>query len=243
MIKTLIVDDELLARAIVKKFLEIHTDFELVGEAADGFEALKMIKTHKPDLLILDIQMPKITGLEMVQLLENPIHILFCTAYDQYAVQAFEARAVDYLLKPFDQIRFDTALEKVKEKMRIPLQQTKEDTKWLAENQITDRIVVKNGSKIEIIPIDSIVMVEAYGDYIWIHTADQKFLKQQTLKSIESLLGRHFVRVHRSTLVSVDKIKKVELYEKNTYQVLLKNGLKIGISKAGHKELKERLGW
>lgn len=242
-IKTLIIDDEELARALVKKYLETEEDFVVVGEAADGFEAIKQIQALQPQLLILDIQMPKITGLEMLQVLDNPPMVIFSTAYDQYAIQAFEAKAVDYLLKPFDKKRFIDSLNRIRALVASQNAQLQPQAKELMEETKSERLVVKNGHKIEIIAKENVLMIEAYGDYVWIHTKEAKFLKQQTLKSLEAQFEEGFVRVHRSTLVNIDSIKKLELYEKNSYQLVLKNGTSISVSKSGYKELKERLKW
>jgi two-component system, LytTR family, response regulator len=246
-IRTLIIDDEALARALILNFIKDQPDFEVVGEAADGFEGLKMIQELKPDLIILDIQMPKITGLEMLSLIEEPPLTIFSTAYDQYAIQAFEKNALDYLLKPYSKDRFAKALEKIKEKMASKAN-IKEEVSLLQSSMAehekkTDRIVVKNGNKIEIIPTEKIVYVESYGDYVWIHTPDAKYLKQQTMKQIEELLANGFLRIHRSSLVNIAYIQKLELYGKQTYQLILKNDLKLAVSKTGYKELKEVLGW
>jgi two-component system, LytTR family, response regulator len=246
-IKTLLIDDENLARALVQNFIKADTDFEVVGEASDGFEAIKMINELKPDLIFLDIQMPKLTGLEMLELLPNPPIVVFSTAYDQYAIEAFEKNAVDYLLKPFSRERFYKTLEKVKQKF-IENKTSKEEVLKLinepqsAEKQL-DRIVVKDGSKIEVIPIESISHIEAYGDYVWIHTEKRKVLKQKTMKQFEQQLSSSFIRAHRSFLVNSAQILKLELYEKNTYQILMKNGAKVSVSKSGYKELKGILGW
>jgi two-component system, LytTR family, response regulator len=246
-IKTLLIDDEDLARALVQNFIKADTDFEVVGEASDGFEAIKMINELKPDLIFLDIQMPKLTGLEMLELLPNPPIVVFSTAYDQYAIEAFEKNAIDYLLKPFSRERFYKTLEKVKQKFNENKTSKEEVLNLInvtqsAEKQL-DRIVVKDGSKIEVIPIESISHIEAYGDYVWIHTEKSKVLKQKTMKQFEQQLSSSFIRAHRSFLVNSTQILKLELYEKNTYQILMKNGAKISVSKSGYKELKEILGW
>ena len=246
-IKTLIIDDEELARLLLKKFLETETDFELVGEASDGFEGAKLIHHLKPDLIILDIQMPKLTGLEMVELLDNPPQIIFATAYDQFAIKAFEKNAIDYLLKPFSKDRLLKALEKAKEKISNsynPIEDVKTLVRDTTKNESSlSRIVVKNGSKIEMIAYEELYYVEADGDYARLHSTKGVFLKQQTMKELEDLLSPVFLRIHRSYLVNSTFIQKLELYEKNAYCVLLKNGNKLVVSKAGYKLLKENLGW
>ncbi len=247
-IKTLLVDDEELARALVKKFMETETDFEIIGEAGDGFEAIKMITQLKPDLVFLDIQMPKLTGLELLELLEDPPLIVFSTAYDQYAIEAFEKNAVDYLLKPFAKERLLKTLTKVKEKVATKKNSAEEVVNLVnyltpQQEKTSDRVVVKNGSKIEIIKHEDLVYLESYGDYVWLHSQTGKFLKQKTMKDFEEQLPPYFIRVHRSFLVNSSYILKVELYEKTSYQLILKNGTKLTVSKSGYKTLKETLGW
>jgi two-component system, LytTR family, response regulator len=246
-IRTLLIDDEALARSLVLNFIKSDEDFEIVGEAGDGFEAIKMINDLKPDLIFLDIQMPKLTGLEMLELLADPPFVIFSTAYDQYALEAFEKNAIDYLLKPFSKDRFLKALQKVKEKIDAKVDVKAELKNLLATppnpEKVLDRIVIKDGSKIEMIPFSDIHYLETYGDYVWIHTEKAKYLKQKTMKEFENLLSSNFLRVHRSFLVNVSHIQKLELYEKNSYQLLLKNGARVGVSKSGYKDLKDTLGW
>jgi two-component system LytT family response regulator len=246
-IKTLLVDDEELARLLVKNFIKSDPDFEVIGEAENGFEAIKLINELKPDVIFLDIQMPKLTGLEMLELIPSPPLVVFSTAYDQFAIAAFEKNAIDYLLKPFSKDRFLKTLLKVKEKYELkvdPAQELKPLLKMTSfHEKTTDKIVIKDGNKIEVVPHEDIIFLESYGDYVWIHTPKGKFLKQRTMKEFESQLPPKFLRVHRSYLVNGDYIQKLELYEKNTYQLILKNGTKISVSRNGYKELKETLGW
>lgn len=246
-IRTLLIDDEELARSLVKSFVQIDSDFEVIGEASDGFEALKLINNLHPDLIFLDIQMPKLTGLELLELIPDPPIVVFSTAYDQYAIEAFEKNAIDYLLKPFSRDRFQKALQKVKEKIEAKVDTKKEIKNLLASpthpEKSLERIVIKNGSKIEMIHFYDVTYIETYGDYVWIHTEKAKYLKQKTMKELEELLPSSFLRVHRSFLVNVTFIQKLELYEKNSYQLLLKNGARVSVSKRGYKELKDTLGW
>lgn len=246
-IRTLLIDDEELARALVAKFLESETDFEIIGQAADGFEGLKLIQNLKPDLVFLDIQMPKLTGLEMLELVNEPPIVVFSTAYDQYAIEAFEKNAIDYLLKPFSKDRLLKTLEKVKEKFASNVDSSKEikalTSLPIHKDASIKRIVIKNGSKIEMVNFDELYFVESYGDYVWLHSTKGKFLKQKTMKELEELLGEDFLRVHRSYLVNTVFIQKLELYERNSYQLLLKNGERLAVSKSGYKTLKDTLGW
>lgn len=246
-IRTLLIDDEELARELVKKFLETETDFEIVGEAEDGFEGIKLISTLKPDLVFLDIQMPKLTGLEMLELVSDPPIVVFSTAYDQYAIDAFEKNAIDYLLKPFSKDRLLKTLEKVRAKHALNQTSSKEISAMIStpitKENAPQRVVIKNGTKIEMVNYKDLYYVESYGDYVWIHSEQGKFLKQKTMKEFEESLGVDFLRIHRSFLVNTTFIQKLELYEKNTYQILLKNGHRLAVSKSGYKLLKDTLGW
>ncbi len=246
-IKTIIIDDEHLARELIKNFIAVDSDFEVIAEAEDGFSALKLINELKPDLIFLDIQMPKLTGLEMLELLPEPPLIVFSTAYDQYAIAAFEKNAIDYLLKPFPKDRFLKTLDKVKLKFQEGKTSKAEVESLVKEEvnnlKILDKIVVKNGAKIEILHLEDVSHFEADGDYLSIHAQGKKYLKQQTMKNLENQLPRSFVRVHRSFLVNSDFIVKLEPYEKNSYQVLLRNDVRLAVSRSGYQELKERLGW
>ena len=191
--------------------------------------------------------MPKLTGLEMLELLPEPPLVVFSTAYDQYAIDAFEKNAIDYLLKPFSRERLLKTLDKVKEKFLAHQDSSAEIRALTSSSRLKDksqrRIVIKNGSKIEMIPFEEIYYIESYGDYARIHSTQGKFLKQKTMKELEDLLGTDFLRIHRSFLVNTTCIQKLELYEKNSYLLLLKNGEKLAVSKSGYKLLKDTLGW
>lgn len=243
--KVLIIDDEPLARAVVKEYLQKHTQLQLAEECSNGFEGVKAVQQHQPDLIFLDIQMPKITGFEMLELIENPPHVIFTTAYDEFAMQAFEANAVDYLLKPFSQERFDKAISKWMEKNKTA--DTKATENLLKEAarhpQQNERIVVKTGSKIKIIPVQEIHYLEAADDYVKIITAEGAFLKKQTMGYFEDVLDASlFVRTHRSYMINVHEITRIDPYEKENHIALLKSGAKIPVSRAGYPKLKSILG-
>ncbi len=182
MSKVIIIDDEFLARSMVKEYLKKHPQLEVVAECGDGFEGLKAIQEHQPDLIFLDIQMPKISGFEMLELVENPPAVIFATAFDEYAIKAFEAHAIDYLLKPFDQERFDKAVSKFLAQNRpVAAEHTKEllnDAQLPGSN---NRIVVKNGSKIKIIPVQEVLYLEAADDFVKIFTKEGYYLKNKTM--------------------------------------------------------------
>ena len=243
--KIIIIDDEPLARSIVKEYLEKHPQLEVMQECNDGFEGIKAIQQHQPDLIFLDIQMPKITGFEMLELIEQPPAVIFTTAFDEYAIKAFEAHAVDYLLKPFNQDRFDKAIAKWKEQKPST---TEKATQELLESASLSpsqrhRIVVKNGSKIKIISVHDILYLEAADDYVKIYTQEGYFLKNKTMSYFEqSLDGQQFVRSHRSYIVNVQQITRIDPYEKDNHVAILRSGTKVPVSRSGYGKLKEVLG-
>ena len=249
MIKVIIIEDESPAREIVKTFLKSHSDVELCAEYSDGFSGMKGIKEHNPDLIFLDVQMPKITGFEMLELIDNPPEIIFTTAYDQYAIKAFEMNAVDYLLKPFPKDRFDQALEKAKEKIQTQKTETKAQVKQVIEkiDEKPDnifRIVVKKSGDIHVIPVEELLYIEAQDDYVMLYTEKGKYLKEKTMKYYESHLDNsQFVRVHRSYIVRVDQVKRLEPYGKSSYLAILGQGQKVNVSLSGYKRLKEVLNF
>jgi len=242
--KTIIIDDEPLARALLTEMLEDDKEIEIVASCNDGFEGLKAIQEHQPDLIFLDIQMPKITGFELLELLENPPKVVFTTAYDEYALKAFEVNALDYLLKPISPERLQKSLEKIKSQLKQPIAgQLNIDTKTLQLPEQSQRIVVKDSGHIKIIPLPDVLYIEAADDYVKVTTADKYYLKHQRMAHFEAQLPAHqFVRVHRSYIVNVQHIHKVELYEKENYCVILRNNAKITVSRSGYSKLKAVLG-
>ncbi len=242
MIRAIIIEDEQPARELIKHYLSNNTDIMLLGEFSDGFAGLKAINELKPDLVFLDVQMPKLTGFELLELIDETPQIIFTTAFDQFAIKAFEQNAVDYLLKPYSQERFNQALKKVSTTIPNKLE-NKQITKLSAhvseQAEMLDRVVVKTGSKIKVIPVDQILYVESQDDYVMIYCAEGKYLKQQTMRYFEQHLDKgKFLRIHRSYIVNIDTIKQLELYEKNSYVVVLANGAKLKVSDSGYKLLK-----
>jgi two-component system LytT family response regulator len=243
--RVLIIDDEPLARMVLQEYLQSMPQFEVIQECGDGFEGIKAINQHKPDLVFLDVQMPKINGFEMLELLEQQPAVIFATAFDEYAIKAFEAHAVDYLLKPFSKERFEKAVEKY---LAQNATQSKKQTTELLETAALlpaqhERIVVKTGTKVKIIPVQDVQYLEADDDYVSIHTAEGSFLKNKTMSFFEQTLdARHFVRVHRSYIVSVPEITRLDPYEKDAHIAILKSGAKIPVSKSGYAKLKQVLG-
>lgn len=245
MMNAVIIDDEPLARSLIREYLTGRSDIRVIDECNDGFEGVKSIAKWHPDLVFLDIQMPKINGFEMLELIENPPSVIFTTAFDEYAIKAFEAHAVDYLLKPFTKERFSKALEKVVDQ-NLTKQQKKHTQDLLQDvlpsNQI-ERVVVRTSGKIKIIPINEIRFVEAADDYIKIHCAEGSFLKNKTMSYMEnSLPPQQFVRTHRSYILNVKEITRIDPYEKENHIALLKSGERIPVSKNGYGRLKIVLG-
>ena len=244
--KVLLIDDEPLARLIVTEYLQTFPQLEVVQECNDGFEGVKAIMQHQPDLIFLDIQMPKINGFEMLELIDQPPAVIFTTAFDEYAIKAFETHAVDYLLKPFSKERFDKAVEKFLHQSTVT--QQKEATQQLLQlpNELPvqqERVVVKMGSKIKIIPVPDIQYVEAADDYVKIYTKEGTFLKNKTMGYFEKTLpDQQFVRIHRSYIVNVQEISRIDPYEKENHLAILRFGAQLPVSKNGYGRLKIVLG-
>lgn len=245
-IRTLIVEDEELARNLLKSFLKDAGNIELIAECENGFEGVKMINELKPDLVFLDIQMPKITGFELLELIDHKPHIIFATAYDQYALKAFEYNAADYLLKPYSKVRLLEAIEKVAERITTdgPNSDIAEKVGDYPREEFLDRIVVKDRHKIHIIPVDQIRYIESMDDYVMIYTREGRYMKQKTMKYLESALNpNNFVRIHRSHIVKVEEINEIQQYEKESYIVILHDKTKLKVSKTGYKNLKDILNF
>jgi two-component system, LytTR family, response regulator len=243
--KVIIIDDEPLARSIVVEYLQNFPDLTVAQVCSNGFEGVKAIQQYKPDLIILDIQMPKINGFEMLELIDNPPSVIFATAFDEYAIKAFEAHAVDYLLKPFSQERFEKAIKKWREQhAQSSEKQTKEllDEVSLTAPQ-SQRIVIKDGSKIKIIPIQDVHYLEAADDFVKVFTKEGYFLKNKTMNHFEQVLDpAQFVRSHRSYIVNLQQITRIDPYEKDSHVAILRSGAKVPVSRTGYPKLRSILG-
>lgn len=245
-IKTIIIDDESLARDLVRNYLQIDEEIEIIGEYPDGFQGLKAINELNPDLVFLDIQMPKLTGFEMLDLLDKNCNIIFTTAYNEYAIKAFEHNAIDYLLKPFSNERFQDAVKKAKERIAHS-ESSKEEIEKIrnhndSSDEILNRVVVKSRNKIDIIGIDKIKYFEAQDDYVMIYTQNGRYLKQKTMKYFEKHLNAdEFCRIHRTYLVRINEISQLQPYEKDHWIVILKTGERLKVSRNGFKLLKKQL--
>lgn len=237
----IIIDDEPLARSLLKEYLQPYTDITVVQECNDGFEGLKAIQQFNPDLIFLDIQMPKINGFEMLELIDNPPMVIFTTAFEEYAIKAFDAHAADYLLKPFSKERFDKAIQKM-------MLQKNNIASAIADTALqkpvqNNRIVVKDNGKIKIIPLPQVQYIEAADDYVKIHTTEGSFLKKKTMQYFEEgLPQQEFIRIHRSYIVNAQLITRILPYEKDSHLALLVTGIKLPVSKTGYSRLKLVLG-
>ncbi len=242
-IGALIVDDEELARQVLRELLQGHPEIQILGECANGFEAVKAVAESKPDIILLDVQMPKLSGFDVLELIEQDVAIIFVTAYDQYAMKAFEVHAVDYLLKPVGQERFEAALERAKgrigEKMP-PSQQLLAAAR--PQPQFLERLVVKDGTRVTLIPVAKLDYVEAQDDYVALASHGVKHLKQQTIASVEAGLDpARFVRIHRSYIVNFERVVRIEPYGKDSRLAILADGTRLPVSRTGYARLKSLL--
>jgi len=246
-IRTVLVDDEQLARQVLREFISAHADLEIAAECSNGFEAVKAVAEQKPDLLFLDVQMPKLDGFEVLELIGNQTAVVFVTAYDNYAIKAFEVHAVDYLLKPFSAERFNAALTRAKQRLSGGAPQKSPAAADLAASarppaQYLDRVAVREGSQVSIIPVSKLDYAEAQDDYVALASAGKKHLKQQTISNLEASLDpTRFLRVHRSYIVNLERVSKVEPYGKDTHVAVLSSGVQIPVSRAGYARLKSFL--
>jgi len=243
-IRAIIVDDEELARQVIRELLAPHPEIEIVAECANGFEAVKVATEAKPDLIFLDIQMPKLDGFEVLELIGTDSAIVFVTAYDSYAIRAFEVHAVDYLLKPFSAERFEAALERAKERLDSKAPSAAVPATELAASarppaQYLERIPVRDGAQVFIIPVSKLDFAEAQDDYVALCTEGKKHLKQQPISSLEAALDpSRFLRIHRSYIVNLERVAKVEPYGKDSHVAVLRNGVQLPVSRAGYARLR-----
>ncbi|MBK6592397.1 MAG: response regulator [Burkholderiales bacterium] len=235
--RTLIVDDEALARGLVREYLQTHDDIEIVAECDNGFDAVKTITELRPDLIFLDIQMPRLSGLEVLELTQRDHGVIFTTAYDQHALKAFDLRAVDYLLKPFAQARFDEALVRA----RTLLGQASTGVRALAAQPVgkLERLLVRERNQVFVLALDTVACVEAQDDYIQIYCPGKTYLKTQSLSDLETRLDPAlFVRVHRSWIINLAQLKNIERLAKDSFVAVLHTGQQVPISRAGHERIK-----
>lgn len=242
--RTLIVDDEHLARALLREYLAAHPDVEIVGECANGFEAVKAIAEHDPDLVFLDIQMPRLDGFEVVELAGARPHYIFATAYDQFALRAFEVHALDYLLKPFSRERLAEALAQARlrapQPARTGIAAAVKDAQ--ARQQPLERILIRDGARVHVVAAGNVDYIEAQDDYVRIMAGGKGYLKHQRLSELEAQLdGALFVRIHRSFIVNVCVVEGIEPVSKDNHCAVLKGGVRLPISRSGYQKIRERL--
>ena len=246
-VSAIIVDDEPLARDIVKRYASAIEGLNIVAECSDGFDALRQIQTLKPDLLFLDIQMPKLDGFELLEVLEYNPAIIFATAFDQFAIKAFEMNAIDYLLKPFSKDRFESAVQKAIQRITVEKSNSSQTLETLKESVqesrgTLDRIVARLGSKVTVIPTDRIWYIESADDYVMIYSELGNHLKEKTMKYFEEHLpANNFVRIHRGSIINLAQIAAIDPYTKDTHLVTLKCGAKLRASAEGYKRLRALL--
>jgi two-component system, LytTR family, response regulator len=245
-LRVVIVDDEPLARAVVREFLGAHAGVEVVAECANGFEAVKAVAELAPDLVFLDVQMPKLSGFEVLELVGRDVPVVFTTAYDQYALRAFEVHAVDYLLKPFSEQRFAGALSRARDRLTsasraaLPVDALVSDAR--PRPGPLERVLIRDGSRVHVLAADAIDYVEAQDDYVSFRSAGKSYLKDQTMGATETLLDPdRFVRIHRSYLLNIERIARVELYAKDSRIAILRDGTKLPVSRTGYARLAKRL--
>jgi len=244
-LKAVIVDDEEPARLLLREYLAAHPEVQIVAECANGFEAVKAATDLKPDLMFLDIQMPKLSGFEVLELLDPDPVVVFVTAYDEYALKAFEVHAADYLLKPFGQDRFDETLNRVKDRLKkgnvTRLEPLVRDI--LAERKWLDRILIKDGSRVHILPVEKIDYAEAQDDYVSFRSGGKDYLKAQSMNDLENALDlSRFVRIHRRYILNIERVARIELYAKDSRIVILHDGKQLPVSRAGYQRLKALFG-
>ena len=243
LLRALLIDDEELARHALRELLKPHPEVNVVAECANGFEALKAVAEHRPDLMFLDVQMPKLTGVDVLELIEDDIAVIFVTAYDEYAMKAFEVHAVDYLLKPVGRERFEEALERAKSHIgtRMPSAQQLASAARPPQ-QFLERFVVKDGTRVTLVPVAKLDYVEAQDDYVALASHGAKHLKQQTIASVEAGLDpTRFVRIHRSYIVNFERVVRIEPYGKDSRLAILADGTRLPVSRMGYTRLKSLL--
>ena len=242
-ITALIVDDEELARLVLRELIQAHPELQLVAECANGFEAVKAVAEQKPDLIFLDVQMPKLSGFDVLELIGTATLVIFVTAYDQYAMRAFEVHAVDYLLKPVGRERFEAALERAKSRIGDKLPPAAElAAAARPPKQFLERLVVRDGTRVTLIPTAKLDYAEAQDDYVALASEGKKHLKQQTIASLEACLDpEKFVRVHRSYIVNLERVSRIEPYGKDSRLAILTDGTRLPVSRTGYARLKTLL--
>lgn len=243
-LRVLIVDDEEPARALLREYLARLDDVEVVGECANGFEAVKAVAELRPQLLLLDVQMPRLNGFEVLELLPEAPAVVFVTAHDEFALRAFEAHAVDYLLKPFSPERLAEAIRRARTRLgqSPPVAAAALHRAARPTMPYLERVLVREGTRVHVLAVAAIDYVEAQDDTLVLHVAGARHRKQQTLTALEAQLdpGR-FVRIHRTFLLNVERLARLERYAKDSYLAILADGTRLPVSRAGHARLQQLL--
>jgi two-component system LytT family response regulator len=244
-LRVIIVDDEPLARGVIREFLRAHPAVDVVAECGNGFDAVKAVAELAPDLVFLDVQMPKLSGFDVVELLGREVPVVFTTAYDQYALRAFEVHAVDYLLKPFTEERFAEALSRARVRVQTSGEPARIDGLLADARQRAgpvERVLIRDGSHVYVLPVEKIDYVEAQDDYVCFKADGKQYLKDQTMAALEATLDpARFVRIHRSYLLNIARIARVELYAKDSRVAILRDGIRLPVSRAGYARLAKKL--
>jgi two-component system LytT family response regulator len=245
-LRTIIIDDEELARTLIRNYLKDQNEIDIIAECENGFDGVKTISELEPDLIFLDIQMPKLNGFELLELVDDPPEVIFITAHNEHAIRAFEMNAVDYLLKPYSRERLLDAVNKARQRIAAGTGRQGKMERLISEplSDSLERIVVKSGSRIRVIPVEQINYIEAQDDYVMVYTNEGKYLKKGTMKYFEDNLDENsFVRVHRSYIVRIDQVTMIEPYSRENYVMKLKNGTQIRISRSGFKNIREKFNF
>jgi len=244
-LRVIIVDDEPLARAVVREYLAAHPGVDVVAECANGFDAVKAASELSPQLVFLDVQMPKLNGFDVLELLGRDIAVIFTTAYDQYALQAFEVHAVDYLLKPFSEARFAEALSRARSRLLAHDPEPAFDALAAEAGKRqgpVERVLIRDGPQVHVLPVETIDYVEAQDDYVCFKAGGKQYLKDHTMGAVEATLDpSRFVRIHRSYLLNIERIARVELYAKDSRVAILRDGSRLPVSRAGYARLAKLL--
>lgn len=244
-LRVVIVDDEPLARSVLREYLRGQPGVEVVAECANGFEAVKAVADLTPDLVFLDVQMPKLSGFEVVELLGREVPVVFTTAYDQYALRAFDVHAVDYLLKPFNEDRLAEALSRARARLLrrdIPAALDGLIAETRERRGPVERVLIRDGAQVHVLPVGKIDYVEAQDDYVCFKAEGREYLKDQTMTALDATLDpQRFVRIHRSYLLNIDRLARVELYAKDSRVAILRDGTRLPVSRAGYARLAKLL--
>jgi two-component system, LytTR family, response regulator len=242
-LRVIVVDDEAPARLAVTAALSTIPDVTVIAECQNGFEAVKAVSEMRPDAVLLDVQMPKLDGFDVLELIGGDVPVIFVTAHDAFAIRAFEVRAVDYLLKPVLPERLAKALERVRARGVTPASAARELRAAVrGSGEPLERVVIRDGAQVHVVPVERIDYVEAQDDYVGFRTGGKLLLKEQTMAEVEAALDpRRFVRIHRSYVLNVERLARVELYSKDSRVAILTDGTKLPVSRAGYQRLQQLL--